>query len=1223
MKIKFIQLFTFILLLGCSAYNGMAQTVKINYIDPNGYPDIRAGFTVEDTKGEQVRPASYNWQASDITITENGVPRTIKPGWPFCADPSQKTFSAIMVIDVSNSMQQGIDGSDNPPPGQAKWEIGFRAMQHFINALDTNLTEVAIIEFGTTARIRMGFSNNKDSLMKSFTEYPFFLLNTNYNAAFLRNKISINNNIAYDSTQSALYIAKFAKYKPVIIFLTDGKHNPNGYDPDPFYVATACSIAKQRNVRIFVVKIGSEPLDGTSSNNLNLLAGVEGTTTDNLMMDVTNSDDLLGFYDRVLNICGQVGYPAPCEVVWESDCNGGGPTQFEFKPGAPYNYDLTASGTFTIPQNLFPYLEINPNPVPFRNFSPGTKDTVTVTIKAKNNFVSIPAGGFSSTDGRYKIIDWGGFALPGILKKDSIITVKLEYAPTDSLYSSAIVTILGSACSGMNINTDGMMNLFCKDVDMGNCTVMDSVTAPNIQLFCNRGPTTINVTALNISTGDASMFEDINTQPPLPASLNPGECLQVTFRFKPTTSGGKAARIGLVTDKGNFNSNIIGNGIGQPGIETDSPVIFENTDCQNKTRDTVVHIRNTGPLPLAIVVDSSGLTGPDVAYFSIVGAIPPSINGMSSDSVTIHFDSPSAGTKTCFLHIVSNAGNTPDYFTRVEATKDSINYEPNSYTFDLGTVCMTGVDTTITLTNVGTKVLNIITATIPSTMTLNGNFWNINSGGLDSIKINYKPFKDGPVDTVLIFTDNFCNITKTIHFIGTVYDPKVANLNINVVSNVGVPHDTTFWIINSSLSPLSVTPPVTAQDPQFTFVSSNPALPHTIQPGDSMLITVRYLPTSDQPVSTNLVLTGMPCHDVLIPLLGNPSLATVDIQIDTLSGLIGQVVQVPINLRKAVKFAESGTSSIDTKVSFVSSLLEQSGTSYPETFNGNMTELTLPSISVTPTNSDQVPLTLNLRVKDGGGVTSTPLIISNTVSDKNNVVFNEINGQFNLIQASATLQTKDYFEFPGQEFDLVIWQSDAKNLSPSFHQSITTHVRANATMLEPVNMASSLNGTDRVTTLQGIPIDTSNGLVQLKSFKFRAMLGNDSATNIILENSTAMNGYIKFDTVVCRLRLRGLCYDADSTVRLINPYASAALKGINPNPAFGITKVDFSLAEPGNTQIWVANVLGNNVLQVASGFMEPGTKELSFDSGNLPDGVYFLIMQTPTQFYKQRFMIIK
>jgi hypothetical protein len=1229
MKTKFTQLLIIPLFMGFIISASMAQKAVLDYIDPMGYPDIKAGFTIKDSKGKEIRPAAYNWQASDITVTENGVPRPIKAGWPFCADPSQKTFSAILVMDVSNSMQDGIDGSKNPPPGSAKWEIAFRAMQHFVGALDTSLTEVTIIEFGTLARIRMGYSNNKDSLMRSFTEYPFFLLNTNYNAAFIRNKISINNNVVYDSTKSALYVAKFARYKPVIIFLTDGTHNPNGYDPDPFYVGVACNLAQQRNVRIFVVKVGTDILDATSSNNLNSLASVEGSTSDNLLLNVTNGDDLIGFYDHVLAICGQVGYPAPCEVVWESDCKGGGPTQLEFKPGAPYNYDLNVSGAFTIPPNLFPYLDISPNPIPFRNINYTTKDTVTVTLRARNNFVSIPAGGFTSTDGRYKIIDWGGFSLPGILKKDSAITVKLEYSPTDSSYSKSIVEILGSACSGMDINTDGMMNLFCKDVDMGNCTVNASVTGTVTELFCNRGPTSINVTSLNIKTGDANMFDTISTNPPIPCTRDTGQCLEVTFKFKPTSSGGKASRINLVTDGGNFNSNIIGNGIGQPGIASSSPVIFQNTDCKTKTRDTVIYLKNTGPIPLAIDNTVSDLQGADAGEFILVTKpLPDSIPPTDSVPITVTFNPHSAGTKTCSLYVKSNAGNEPDFYVRIEATADSINYEPNSYTVDLGTVCMTGIDTTITLTNVGTKVLNILTATKPSTMTLDKNSWDLNSGSIATIKVNYKPFQDGPVDTVLVFTDDFCNKIKTIQFKGTVYDPKVANLNIDVSSTVGVPYDTTFTITNPSTSVgLAIALPVTAQDPQFTFVSSVPPLPYTIPPGGTMQMTVRYKPTLNQPVMTNLVLTGMPCHDVLIPMSGNPSLATVDIQIDQYSGLIGQVVAIPIYLRSAKNFAASGTTTINTTISFDASLLQQTQ-GYPETMNGNMRVLTLNTVPVTSTDATQALVdTLKLLVL-GGGATSTPLTITNTVSNKNNVQFFEVAGLFTLIEASDTLQTKDYAVYPGQVFDLVIWQSGAKNLSPDFHKSITTEVRANATLLEPVGLSSAIDTVggvlDRITTLSGIPVNNIAGSTQLTSFKFRAMLGNDTATNIILQNSRPEQGYIKFDTVVCRLTLLGICKDADGTIRLFDPTKNpAALQGINPNPTSGITKVNFSLSEPGNTQIWVADVLGDKVLVIANDNMSPGTKQLSFDSSKLPDGVYFIIMQTPTQFFKQRFNVIK
>ncbi len=180
--------------------------------------------------------------------------------------------------------------------------------------------------------------------------------------------------------------------------------------------------------------------------------------------------------------------------------------------------------------------------------------------------MKISAGGFTTTDSRYQIVDWEGLSLPGIIKKDSAITVKLEYSPTDSSFSRSFIEILGSACSGMDMIADGMIDLFCSDVDMGDCVIDDSVSAVISQLFCNNSASAVNITGLNIETGDASMFEYINFNPPLPCTLDSGQCLQVTFRFKPVSLGSKYSRISLTTSVGTFYSNITGNGLNKQGV---------------------------------------------------------------------------------------------------------------------------------------------------------------------------------------------------------------------------------------------------------------------------------------------------------------------------------------------------------------------------------------------------------------------------------------------------------------------------------------------------------------------------------------------------------------------------------------------------------------------------------------------------------------------------------
>ncbi|MBI5325830.1 MAG: choice-of-anchor D domain-containing protein [Ignavibacteriae bacterium] len=1205
-------------------------SVKINYVDALGYPNIKAYYTYKDASGKEIRPNDYTWKPQDIIINENGKNRAHNPGSPFCADPNQKAFSAILVFDVSKSMRSDMFGVPNPPPGQGKWEVAFRGMEHFIAALDPAITECAIIEFGQLAGKKIWFTNNKDSLFEIVTKEPNFGLTTNYNSAFLRNKAQYPDGTVYeDPTNSPLYIAQFAKYKPVVIFLTDGKHNPSNYlgDDIPFKVGEAFNLAKSRNVYVFVIKIGNEQLDGSSDASLSMMASVEGNSSDNYAKDITDPNALVGFYDKVLQICGQVGFPAPCYTEWTSECDPSGPRTLDLT--FPNHSNLTASTTFSVPGNLKPYLEITPSTINFRNIKPPAMDSVQVRIKAKNNFVKFNMpNGYVSSDPRYTISDWGGLGPGTMLEKDTTRFIKVKYTPTDSWCSSAVINfddiIASSACNG-NIQVTGMLDQFVEDVNMGDATVGVEKKQYVIDVFCNRSCKPVTVTALDIKTGDAAMFGHSGIT--LPKTLIPQECISDTFSFNPTVQGPKSSKINVTLDTGAGNqtliSNITGNAIGQPGITSVNPLNLPNTNCIGSTRDSIIYVKNTGPIPLSITLDE--LVGVNADEFEYIPKpIPGTINANDSIMVTIRFKPKNSGTKQCSLHIQSNAAGNTDYYIQINGIADSINYEPEK-TIDLGIVCLgTPMDTIINLANVGSKLLHIEPNTVPSEFTFTEAFWDVPDSTTTPVRVTFTPSKDGPINFDVIFTEDLCNIQKTVHFTGTVHDPKVTTTTITVNSTVGTQTDTIITIINASTTvPLHVDS-IVFDDVQFEYRSSVPSLPRDIAPGDSIKVTIRYKPDTSKVVNTFLRMKGMPCKDVLITLIGNPSQATVDIVIDTThTGYIGETKQFPVYLRNANMFAESKTQSINFDVSFDASLLKYTGTQYQQNTAGGITTLQLKNISVLPINIDQNPVTIDLLVTDGT-VTSTPLSITNAKSDKVNVAFNQLDGLFRLITASATLTTKSYEEFPGREFQLEIWQINGKNLS-DFHESITTEVRCNFTVLEALAGYDSnkiVNG-ERVITLKDIPIDKNPGERLLKSFKFRPMLGNSDTTYIVLQNSRSAKGKINFDSIDGKLTLKGICTDPDGTKRLFEPGTAASLEAINPNPANGITEVKYILSEPGTTRIWLSNVLGDKIMELADEYMNKGDKTLSFDANNLPDGVYFIIMQTPTQLFKKRFNIIK
>jgi len=76
-----------------------------------------------------------------------------------------------------------------------------------------------------------------------------------------------------------------------------------------------------------------------------------------------------------------------------------------------------------------------------------------------------------------------------------------------------------------------------------------------------------------------------------------------------------------------------------------------------------------------------------------------------------------------------------------------------------------------------------------------------------------------------------------------------------------------------------------------------------------------------------------------------------------------------------------------------------------------------------------------------------------------------------------------------------------------------------------------------------------------------------------------------------------------------------------PNPVNPSTAIQYVLPKAGRVRLAVYNMLGQQVALVFEGTQNPGTYEFTFDSANLPSGIYFYRIQAPT-FVETKKMII-
>lgn len=210
----------------------------------------------------------------------------------------------------------------------------------------------------------------------------------------------------------------------------------------------------------------------------------------------------------------------------------------------------------------------------------------------------------------------------------------------------------------------------------------------------------------------------------------------------------------------------------------------------------------------------------------------------------------------------------------------------------------------------------------------------------------------------------------------------------------------------------------------------------------------------------------------------------------------------------------------------------------------------------------------------------------------------------------------------GEVFELPIL---IKNLSrdgirPTI-TGITTHLRFNSSLLLPLDYHPNwFDGEDRVMKIT-LPTTFQSDSVLMK-IRFKANLGNDSLSNLTLENSSPVGlGKIKISEESGQFRLTGYCTEGGA--RLFDSEGKVFLKQTYPNPTNGDINLDFSIIEVGYTRIYVVDALGKEVKVLVEGELPKGEYHYNLNINDLPSGQYRYVLETPSRKFSQSLIIQK
>jgi hypothetical protein len=192
---------------------------------------------------------------------------------------------------------------------------------------------------------------------------------------------------------------------------------------------------------------------------------------------------------------------------------------------------------------------------------------------------------------------------------------------------------------------------------------------------------------------------------------------------------------------------------------------------------------------------------------------------------------------------------------------------------------------------------------------------------------------------------------------------------------------------------------------------------------------------------------------------------------------------------------------------------------------------------------------------------------------------------------------------------IITSQNMPQNLSTDYEMTLSF----NTSMLAPITATTSsiINGYTRTITVAGTK-DVSQTTGDLAGIEFIAALGDSVETAIHLD-TVVWKGGLKPVTVTMfdgAFLTDGLCKQGGT--RLFSADGRILLTQNRPNPANGITSIEYETIEEGPVKLWVSDPLGRNVETLVDSYLKPGHYSLSFNVSMLPQGTYFYLLQTPS-----------
>jgi hypothetical protein len=202
---------------------------------------------------------------------------------------------------------------------------------------------------------------------------------------------------------------------------------------------------------------------------------------------------------------------------------------------------------------------------------------------------------------------------------------------------------------------------------------------------------------------------------------------------------------------------------------------------------------------------------------------------------------------------------------------------------------------------------------------------------------------------------------------------------------------------------------------------------------------------------------------------------------------------------------------------------------------------------------------------------------------------------------------------PGSEVDIPLLLETPPDEGSLRGLTYRATIHFNGTLLMPLDDSlGTLRGTERVITIRGTIVESDT----LTLLRFLALLGDSARTSLVIDSFSVENSCVTNAERIGGSVGIDICETGGE--RLVD--ASGAI-GLKVRGGGAAAQVEYSLVESGPTRLSLVDAVGRRVNILADGAGIPGHHTLTLDTGTLPQGLYFIVLETPSNVMVDRVIV--